>query len=94
MTAAGRQIITGIQILPETNYGEFKFRRDIANTIMQSMIHLPSTLAPMVRGMDNVEVINNVIDTEIRKVLEGLSDTPLPAYLLLQDEDDEEAEEE
>lgn len=67
---------------------------DIANTIMQSMIHLPSTLAPMVRGMDNVEVINNVIDTEIRKVLEGLSETPLPAYLLLQDEDDEEAEEE
>ena len=67
---------------------------DIANTIMQSMIHLPSTLAPMVRGMDNVEVINNVIDTEIRKVLEGLSDTPLPAYLLLQDEDDEEAKEE
>ena len=63
---------------------------DIANTIMQSMIHLPSTLAPMVRGMDNVEVINNVIDTEIRKVLEGLSDTPLPAYLLIQDEDDEE----
>ena len=62
---------------------------DIANTIMQSMIHLPSTLAPMVRGLDNVEVINNVIDTEIRKVLEGLSDTPLPAYLLLQDEDDE-----
>ena len=64
---------------------------DIANTIMQSMVHLPSTLAPMVRGMENVEVIGNVIDTEIRKVLEGLSDTPLPAYLLLQ-EDEEEAE--
>lgn len=67
---------------------------DIANTIMQNMIHLPSTLAPMVRGMDNVEVITNVIDTEIRKVLDGLSDTPLPAYLLLQDDDDEESEEE
>ena len=66
---------------------------DIANTIMQSMIHLPSTLAPMVRGMENVEVIGNVIDTEIRKVLEGLAGTPLPAYLLLQ-EDDDEAEEE
>ena len=64
---------------------------DIANTIMQGMVHLPSTLAPMVRGMENVEVIGNVIDTEIRKVLEGLSDTPLPAYLLLQ-EDEEEAE--
>ena len=65
---------------------------DIANTIMQSMIHLPSTLAPMVRGMDNVEVINNVIDTEIRKVLEELADTPLPAYLLLQEDDEAEEE--
>lgn len=65
---------------------------DIANTIMQGMIHLPSTLAPMVRDMENVEVISNVIDKEIRKVLEGLSETPLPAYLLLQE--DEEAEEE
>ena len=63
---------------------------DIANTIMQNMIHLPSTLAPMVRGMENVEVISNVIDTEIRKVLEGLAETPLPAYLLLQEEDEEE----
>ena len=63
---------------------------DIANTIMQGMIHLPSTLAPMVRGMENVEVIGNVIDTEIRKVLEGLAETPLPAYLLLADEGEEE----
>ena len=66
---------------------------DIANTVMQGMIHLPSTLAPMVRGMENVEVITSVIDTEIRKVLEELADTPLPAYLLLQEEEDEEAEE-
>ena len=55
---------------------------DIANTIMQNMLHLPSTLAPMVQGM--------VIDTEIRKVLEALSDTPLPSYLLFQEDDDEE----
>ena len=65
---------------------------DIANTIMQGMIHLPSTLAPMVRGMENVEVITSVIDTEIRKVLEGLADTPLPAYLLLQEDEEEEPE--
>lgn len=65
---------------------------DLANTIMQGMIHLPSTLAPMVRGMENIEVINNVIDTEIRKVLESLSETPLPAYLLLADDEDEEDE--
>ena len=65
---------------------------DIANTIMQGMIHLPSTLAPMVRGMENVEVITSVIDTEIRKVLEELAETPLPAYLLLQEDDEEEGE--
>ena len=65
---------------------------DIANTIMQGMIHLPSTLAPMVRGMENVEVITSVIDTEIRKVLEELADTPLPAYLLLQEDDEAEEE--
>lgn len=61
---------------------------DLANTIMQNMLHLPSTLAPMVQGMENVEVINKVIDTEIRKVLEGLADTPLPSYLLLSEEDE------
>lgn len=65
---------------------------DIANTVMQGMIHLPSTLAPMVRGMENVEVITSVIDTEIRKVLEELAETPLPAYLLLQEDDEEEGE--
>ena len=63
---------------------------DIANTIMQNMLHLPSTLAPMVQGMENVEIIDKVIDTEIRKVLEALSDTPLPSYLLFQEDDDEE----
>lgn len=65
---------------------------DIANTVMQGMIHLPSTLAPMVRGMENVEVITSVIDTEVRKVLEELSETPLPAYLLLQEDDEAEEE--
>lgn len=63
---------------------------DIANTIMQNMLHLPSTLAPMVQGMENVEKIDKVIDTEIRKVLEALSETPLPSYLLFQEDDDEE----
>ena len=62
---------------------------DIANTVMQNMIHLPSTIAPMVRGLDNIEIISAIIDAEIRKVLEALSETPLPAYLLLQEDEDE-----
>lgn len=63
---------------------------DIANTVMQGMIHLPATLAPMLRGMENVEVISSVIDAEIRKVLDELAGTPLPEYLLLQEEEEDE----
>ena len=50
------------------------------NTIMQAMIHLPSTIAPMVQGLQSVEIINSIIDAEIRRVLNGLAETPLPEY--------------
>ncbi len=53
---------------------------NIANTIMQAMIHLPSTIAPMVQGLQSVEIINSIIDAEIRRVLNGLAETPLPEY--------------
>ena len=51
---------------------------DISSTIMNGMIHLPSSLAPMVQGLTNVEVIASIIDAEIRRVLVALSETPLP----------------
>lgn len=53
---------------------------DIANSVMQGLIHLPNTIAPMVQGLTNVEVINSIIDKEIRRVLNGIADTPLPEY--------------
>lgn len=53
---------------------------DVANTVMQGMIHLPSTIAPMVQGLDNVEVIGSIIDAEIRRVLNHIAETPLPSY--------------
>ena len=37
MTTQGRAIITGIQILPPTDYGEYRFRRDIAGVISRVM---------------------------------------------------------
>lgn len=52
----------------------------IANTVMRNLIHLPSKLAPMLRMVDNVELIRDTIDVEIRKVLEEMADTPLPDY--------------
>lgn len=64
---------------------------DIANTVMQNLIHLPSKVAPMVQMMDNVEVISSIIDEEIRKILNDIAETPLPAYAA-EGEADEESE--
>lgn len=68
---------------------------DIANTVTQNLIHLPEKVAPMLQMLDNVEVISDIIDTEIRKVLEAIADTPLPDYAAEKNEEsDEEGSEE
>lgn len=64
---------------------------DIANTVMQNMIHLPSKVAPMVQMMDNVELIASIIDEEIRKILNEIAETPLPDYAA-EDGQEEESE--
>ena len=53
---------------------------DIANTVTQNMLHLPSKLAPMLQMVESVDVIRGIIDEEIRKVLEEIAVTPLPEY--------------
>ena len=64
---------------------------DIANTVMQNLIHLPSKVAPMLRMMDSVEVIASIIDGDIRKILNEIAETPLPDYAA--DTETEESEE-
>lgn len=66
---------------------------DIANTVMQNLIHLPSKVAPMVLMMDNVEIIASIMDEEIRKILEEIAETPLPDYAADEDEEDYASEE-
>lgn len=63
---------------------------DIANSVMQNMIHLASKIAPTLRMMDNTEVIANLIDTEVRKILEDIANTPLPSYAAEESEESEE----
>ncbi len=65
---------------------------DIANTVTQNLLHLPSKLAPMLRMMDNTEVIADMIDKEIRKALEAVADTPLPTYAATEESDESEEE--
>ena len=64
---------------------------DVANTVMQNFIHLPSKLAPQLQMMGNVEEIAGIIDGEIRQILEEIAETPLPDYAM-QDTEDEEDE--
>ena len=63
---------------------------DIANTVMQNLIHLPSKVAPLVLMMDNTEIIAQIIETEIRTVLTAIAETPLPDYAADEDETEEE----
>lgn len=51
---------------------------NIAATVMQNMIRLPSKIAPQLLSVDNIQVIQTIIDKEIRGVLDGIADTPLP----------------
>jgi len=65
---------------------------DVANTVMQNMIHLASKIAPTLRMLDNTEVIANMIDTEVRKTLIDIANTPLPSYAADEAEDEESEE--
>ena len=67
---------------------------------MQNFLHLPYKVAPSLHMVDSIEAIRDILDTEIRGVLENIADTPLPAYAVFDDDgkgadgDDEEEEDE
>ena len=60
---------------------------------MNGLLNIPGQIAPMIRGMDSVEMIGAIIDGEIRRALEGISNTPLPSYAMDIAEDEKEEEE-
>lgn len=69
---------------------------DTINTATQKFIHLASRVAPLVLMMNNTERIADIIDTEIRRILTEISETPLPDYAAddIETEESEEDEEE
>lgn len=66
---------------------------DIAATVTQNIMHLPSKVAPLVRAMDSVEMISGIIDAEIRTILNDIAETPLPVYAADEVGDEDEAAE-
>ena len=53
---------------------------DIANSVMQNLIRIPSKVAPLITMMDNAQAISGILDAEIREALEQVAETPLPDY--------------
>lgn len=43
-------------------------------------MNIPGQVAPVIRGMESVEMIAGILDGEIRRALENLADSSLPAY--------------
>lgn len=69
-----------------------KLWANVANTVMQNMLHVASKVAPTLTMMENVEQIADIIDTEIRDALNGIADTPLPEEAKIEETDETETE--
>lgn len=52
---------------------------NVANTVVQNMMRLPSKIAGQIFMVDNMDVVTGIIDKEIREVLNNIADTPLPS---------------
>ena len=70
-----------------------KLWSDVAKTVTQNLLHVPSKAAPMVRGLDSTEIIAEIISAEIRTALENIAETPLPKWTETADDGNEEDEE-
>lgn len=65
---------------------------DIAHTVMQTMLRLPTLVAAQVTGLSSKDEVARIIDSEIRNALESIADTPLPSESIqITEEDTEES---
>lgn len=67
---------------------------NVANTVVQNMIRLPSKIAQQVYMIDNMDLVMGIIDKEIRDVLTAIAETPLPDDARMEDAEEETDEEE
>lgn len=51
---------------------------NIASTVTQNLLKLPSKIAPQLRMLDSTEEIGEIIEDGIREALEQIASTPLP----------------
>jgi phage terminase Nu1 subunit (DNA packaging protein) len=53
---------------------------DICVSIRENFMKLPRRVAPLVRMMENTQIIESIIEEDVRNVLTTISETPLPDY--------------
>lgn len=61
---------------------------DVITTVTQNMIHLSSRVSPLLLMQGNTEVIGEIIDEEVRRILNDMTEVPIPDYA----KEDEEAQ--
>lgn len=54
---------------------------NVVDSARKALLQLPNQVAPRLMMMDNSERISGILDAEIRRALEQIADTPLPAYV-------------
>lgn len=60
---------------------------DVITAVTQNMIHLSSRVSPLLLMQNNTEIISKIIDEEVRRILNDITEAPIPDYA----KDDEEA---
>lgn len=68
---------------------------NVASTVVQNLMRLPGKIGQQVFMLNNRELVNGIIEKEIRDCLTAIAETPLPmeACGVEQDEEDSSAEE-
>lgn len=67
---------------------------NVANTVVQNLIRIPGKIGQQVYMLDDQDMVIQIIDREIRSVLETIADTPLPDDAAQNQEDAEDDDEE
>lgn len=75
-------------------YAIRKLWGSVASTVMQTMLRLPSKIAPRLVMQSNVDVVSSIIDDEIRTALQNIAETPLPDDIAAEEDGDAEDDEE
>lgn len=60
---------------------------DVITAVTQNMVHLSSRVSPLLLMQNNTEVISEIIDEEVRRILSDITEVPVPDYA----KEDEEA---